>query len=181
MLPPFPSHFIHPAARLEIMSARITVRVPGSTANLGSGFDCIGAAVDRWFGVAVHRDKSSKEPVRLIRRGALAALDTTNPTDDLLYMGFQAACAASGCEPPGGLVMDASSEIPVARGLGSSAAALVAGAVAARALCDLPLDDLALTTVCAKIEGHADNVAASVYGGAVLVLNATGAASPWLV
>jgi homoserine kinase len=71
-------------------------------------------------------------------------------------------------------VLEASSDIPIARGLGSSAAAVVAGAVAARALCDLGLEDAALAALCADIEGHPDNVAPSVWGGAVLALKTAG-------
>ena len=159
------------------MSASVTVRVPGSTANLGSGFDCVGIAVDRWIRVAARRPVSAGEggPVRIERRGALAAL-AGPPEDDLLYRGFERACRAAGCEPPPGLALEATSDIPIGRGLGSSAAAVVAGAVTARALCDLDLDDAALAELCAAIEGHADNVAPSVWGGAVLVLQRAGAA-----
>jgi homoserine kinase len=159
------------------MTTNVTVRVPGSTANLGSGFDCIGLAVDRWFRATVRRDDALREPVRITRGGALAGLDIP-PHKDLLYLGFQRACEAAGRETPRGIAMEASSELPIARGLGSSAAAVVAGAVAARALYDLPLDDLALVTLCAHIEGHADNVVASVSGGAVLVLRTP--SGPWL-
>jgi homoserine kinase len=154
------------------MSASVTVRVPGSTANLGSGFDCVGIAIDRWVKVVARRE-ASDAPVRLSRHGALQGVGV--PAErDLLYLGFVRACKAAGCEPPGGLVLEASSDIPVARGLGSSAAAVVAGAVAARALCDLNLDDAALVALCADIEGHADNVAPSVLGGAILVLETAG-------
>jgi homoserine kinase len=150
------------------MSASITVRVRGSTANLGSGFDCVGIAIDRSVRL-VARQVGSTAAVRIERRGALARVNV--PADrDLLYLGFAGACRAAGCEPPGGLVFEADSDIPVARGLGSSAAAVVAGAVAARALCSLSLKDAALAAVCADVEGHADNVAPSVWGGAVLVL-----------
>lgn len=159
------------------MNTNVTVRVPGSSANLGSGFDCVGVAVDRWFRVSVRRDDALGERVRITRAGALAGLDIP-PHKDLLYLGFQRACAAAGREPPGGVVMEASSDLPIARGLGSSAAAVVAGAVAARALCDLALDDAALVTLCADVEGHADNVAASVVGGAILVLG--GPAGTWV-
>ena len=162
------------------MNATVTVRVPGSTANLGSGFDCIGVAVNRWFSVAVRRDPALLAPVRITRGGALAALDTP-PDRDLLYTGFHRACAAAGYEPPSGLVMEASSEIPVARGLGSSAAAVVAGAVAARAFCNLSLDDAALTAVCAAVEGHADNVAPTIHGGAILVIASPESPHPWVV
>jgi homoserine kinase len=155
------------------MTASVTVRVPGSTANLGSGFDCVGIAIDRWIRVVARREASEAAPIRLQRRGALHSL-TVPPDQDLLYLGFSRACRAAGREPPPGIVIEASSDIPIGRGLGSSAAAVVAGAVAARALCDLALDDAALAAVCAAIEGHADNVAASVWGGAVLVLEGAG-------
>jgi homoserine kinase len=152
------------------MSATVTVRVPGSSANLGSGFDCVGIAVDRWVVVITRRQPSGGATrIQIERRGALAAL-TGPPEEDLLYRGFERACRAAGREVPRGVVLEASSDIPIGRGLGSSAAAVVAGAVSARALCDLPLDDPALAALCAGIEGHADNVAPSVWGGAILVL-----------
>jgi len=151
------------------MKANATVRVPGSTANLGSGFDCVGIAVDRWVRVTARRQGSGR--VRLDRGGALASL-AGPPEEDLLYRGFERACRAAGRELPSGLVLEATSDIPISRGLGSSAAAVVAGAVTARVLCDLDLDDAALAALCAGIEGHADNVAPSVWGGAILVLQA---------
>jgi len=155
------------------MPATISVRVPGSTANLGSGFDCVGIAVDRSVRVTARRDPSLKEPVRIEREGALQAL-AVPPQEDLLYLGFERACRAAGQTPPPGVVLQAGSDIPVARGLGSSAAAVVAGALAARALLGLTLDDAAVISVCAEIEGHADNVAPSVRGGAALVLQSGG-------
>jgi len=154
------------------MSASVTVRVPGSTANLGSGFDCVGIAVDRSVRVVARREESDI-PVRFTRRGALEGLGVP-PDRDLLYLGFVGACRAAGREAPKGLVLEVTSDIPIARGLGSSAAAVVAGAVASRALCELSLDDAALAGLCADIEGHADNVAPSVWGGAMLVLKTAG-------
>lgn len=150
------------------MRASVTVQVPGSTANLGSGFDCVGIAIDRRVRVVARR-VTSDAPVRIERRGALERL-AVPAEQDLLYLGFVRACRAAGREPPGGLVLDVTSDIPIARGLGSSAAAVVAGAVAARALCDLGFDDAALAALCADVEGHPDNVAPSVWGGAMLVL-----------
>src|SRR2546428_322926 len=102
-------------------------------------------------------------------RGALAGL-ALPPERDLLYQGFRSACRAAGREPPPGLVLEASSDIPIARGLGSSAAAVVAGAAAAAGLLALDLSDAALAALCAELEGHPDNVAAAIYGGATLVL-----------
>jgi len=71
---------------------------------------------------------------------------------------------------PAGLALAADSDIPVARGLGSSAAATVAGAAAAAALLELKLDPAELAELCSELEGHPDNVAPAVFGGANLVL-----------
>ena len=149
------------------MRASVRVRVPGSTSNLGAGFDCIGVAVPRWLELRVRLD--GRDAVRLERRGTLAAL-AIEAEADLLYRAFVAACRRAGRGVPGGLVLVAASEIPVARGLGSSAAATVAGAAAAGALLDLDLDTAALLALASELEGHPDNVAPAVCGGASLVL-----------
>ena len=159
------------------MSANVAVAVPGSTANLGSGFDCVAIAVERWVHVTARRAPGGSA-MRFERHGVLAALSGPD-AEDLLYRGFVRACEAAGAAPPA-VVLDARSDIPIGRGLGSSAAAVVAGAATARVLCDLSLDDAALIALCAEIEGHPDNVAASVRGGAILVLGAPGG-SGWQV
>jgi homoserine kinase len=148
------------------------VRVPASTSNLGAGFDCVGVAVGRWLRLSARRTGSGAPgaaPVTLERAGTLAALD--EPAEqDWLYRGFAAACRRAGQPVPPGLVLAAESEIPVARGLGSSAAAAVAGAVAATALLGLALDAHALAALATELEGHPDNVAPAVFGGATLVV-----------
>jgi len=152
------------------MRASVTVRVPASTSNLGAGFDCVGVAVGRWLEVTARlRPDGAGDRVALERRGTLAALELP-AEQDLLYRGFAAACRAAGRDGPGGLMLTVDSEIPIARGLGSSAAATVAGAAAAVALFALPLEPEAVTALCAELEGHPDNVAAAIYGGATLVL-----------
>ncbi len=156
------------------MPASVTVRVPGSTSNLGSGFDCIGVAVERWLKVTARlASEPSAFPVAIERRGTLAAL-TTSPEHDLLWRGFVKACVAAERKPPLNLLLSAESDIPVARGLGSSAAATVAGAAAAVALLELGLGTDALAALCTELEGHPDNVAPAIYGGATLALR-----EPW--
>jgi homoserine kinase len=150
------------------MRATARVRVPGSTSNLGAGFDCVGVAVDRWVHLTARIDASSSPAFE--RRGTLSALEVS-PQHDLLYRGFAAACRRAGREVPAGIALSADSTVPVARGLGSSAAAAVAGAAAASALFDLGLDKATLMALCVALEGHADNVAPAVYGGATLVLS----------
>src|SRR2546428_241664 len=72
------------------MRASVTVRVAGSTSNLGAGFDCVGVAVGRWLQVTAQATRGGK-PVVIDRGGTLRALDTA-PEADLLYRGFAAAC-----------------------------------------------------------------------------------------
>ncbi|HVH10863.1 MAG TPA: homoserine kinase [Gemmatimonadales bacterium] len=146
----------------------MSVRVPGSTSNLGAGFDCVGVAVPRWLRLSAHLGGTGA--VRLERGGTLRALAPGADTD-LVYRGFLAACRRAGRAVPERLVLAADSEIPVARGLGSSAAAIVAGAAAAAALLELGIDAPALLAVGSELEGHPDNVAAAVLGGACLVLS----------
>ncbi|HUF28185.1 MAG TPA: homoserine kinase [Gemmatimonadaceae bacterium] len=175
------------------MSRRVHVRVPASSTNLGAGFDCIGVAVDRWLGVSVTidpADASRGVPVEkwiesarasapaactavVERAGSLEGLAVA-PADDRIVVGFRAACEDAGREPPPGLRIHADSTIPVARGLGSSAAAAVAGVVAANALLDLRLSDHDIVRVAARVEGHPDNAAAAVLGGATLAASAGG-------
>lgn len=152
------------------MRAQATVRVPGSTSNLGAGFDCMGVAVQRWLRVTARAGGAARAPT-VDRRGTLSTLDAL-PDADLVYRGFVAACRRAGQDVPAGLALAADSDIPVARGLGSSAAATVAGAAAAAALLGLDLDRDAIATLSAELEGHPDNVGPAVYGGAVLVLPA---------
>jgi homoserine kinase len=146
----------------------VTLRVSASCSNLGAGFDCVGVAVDRWL-----EAEFSLEPgrggVRIERRGTLATL-LVQPEHDRLWIAFAAACRAAERAVPSGLLVRATSEIPVGRGLGSSAAATVAGASAANTLLRLELDDARLLAVCAEVEGHADNVAAAFHGGATLTV-----------
>src|SRR5881396_216084 len=147
----------------------VQVRVPGSTSNVGAGFDCVGIAIERRLSATFRVDRALGAPVRVERRGTLQAV--TVPSDrDWLFAGFVAACRGAGCKVPGGVMIDATSEIPIGRGLGSSGAATVAGALAARALLGLELDDEMLARLCAEVEHHPDNVAPAIYGGAVLAV-----------
>jgi homoserine kinase len=148
---------------------RAVVRVPASTANLGAGFDCVGAAVDRCLTASVVVQPEPEKGTTIQRGGTLAGLDVA-AEEDWVVVGFRAACEAAGREAPDALRIRVSSNIPVARGLGSSAAAVVAGAAAAGGIVGFTLTDEQLLAACATVEGHPDNVAAAIYGGAVLVL-----------
>ncbi|HUF30404.1 MAG TPA: homoserine kinase [Gemmatimonadaceae bacterium] len=153
------------------MIDRAVVRVPATTSNLGAGFDCVGVAVGRWLTLTAAVESGASDSVRLYREGTLTALPAS-PHDDLIVSAFTAACAAGRRQVPHGLLVRASSGIPVARGLGSSAAAVVAGAAAANVLLRLGFDDQRLLELCASIEGHPDNVVPAIHGGAMLAVAA---------
>jgi homoserine kinase len=141
------------------------VRVPASTSNLGAGFDCIGVAVDRWLSATVNVGDGTS--VVMKRSGANASI-TVPAEEDLIHTGFRLACEATAAKLPRGIEYEVTSTIPVARGLGASAAALVAGAFLARGALGLDLTSEAIATLCAREEGHPDNAGPSVFGGAVL-------------
>jgi homoserine kinase len=136
-------------------ASELWVSVPASSANLGPGFDCLAVALELRDRVGVtHVDDG--EPTRAVHeRGAPpAAAD-----EDLVLRAFLAAGGA-----PAGVELRVRAAVPVARGLGSSAAAIAAGLTAARAL-GAGAEPLPLA---ARLEGHPDNVAAALLGGFVL-------------
>ncbi len=143
------------------MTAR--VRVPASSSNLGSGFDCVGVAIDRWLVASVTLGGTGIS----IRRGGTLSAVRARADQDLFTRGFRAACAAGGASPTGASI-EAASDIPVGCGLGSSAAAIVAGALLADAVLGLGLSRVQILEIGTTIEGHPDNVAPAIYGGAVL-------------
>lgn len=141
-------------------SRSAAVRVPASTSNLGSGFDTLGLAVGLWLDA---RFEPGHGPgVDLVREGTLAGLEVA-PDDDLALRAFRRAAEARGAVPDGRLTVR--SEIPVARGLGSSAAAVVAGHALAGAVLGAEPDPGAAFAAAAGVEGHGDNAAPAAFGG----------------
>ncbi|GDY32459.1 homoserine kinase [Gandjariella thermophila] len=140
----------------------VWVRVPASTANLGSGFDALGMALARHDEVEVEVTGGGLT-VEVTGEGAGRV-----PLDEkhLVVRALRAACEATGARPAG-LALRCHNTIPHSRGLGSSAAAAVAGVVAGYALAGRDPDDEALQ-LAAGFEGHADNAAASLLGGLVV-------------
>lgn len=143
---------------------RFTVKAPASSANLGPGFDAIGIALDLWNTVTID---TGGTPGEVINRGSEAKL--LEGHDNLTLHAMQTLARDHGRDLPA-FAMVACTEIPVSRGLGSSAAALVAGLVAANHLLDLGLTRDQLFKVAWRMEGHGDNVGAALYGGAVLAV-----------
>ena len=138
---------------------RVRVRIPASSANLGPGFDALGLALALYNEVTL--EESDRVAVRVSGEGA-GRLD--RGANNVVARGVVKAFTAAG-RPFRGVSIDCVNRIPLARGLGSSAAAWVGGLVGANALLGGPLDREALLTLAARAEGHPDNEAAALLGG----------------
>ncbi|WP_375481105.1 homoserine kinase [uncultured Jatrophihabitans sp.] len=151
---------------VDFVDGTVQVRVPASSANLGPGFDALGLALSLYDDVAgMVTDEGLA--IEIIGEGGSAGTALARDESHLVARTMRAAFAAMQVEPAG-LTIDCRNRIPHSRGLGSSAAAVVAGLVLARALVvdgSERLDDAALLTLAADIEGHPDNVAPSLLGG----------------
>ncbi len=157
---------------------RVSVRVPGSSANLGSGFDSLAVALDCWLQVDARRRGDGE----FVADGAPDLLGGDNLVVDAMRIAARTFdLALPGCD------VSVVSAIPVARGLGSSAAAIVAGIVAAGYLSGAPLSDAQVIDLGGALEGHADNISASVLGGITVsvktshgwLADSIGADAPW--
>ena len=140
-----------------------TVKVPATTANLGPGLDCLGMALDIWNTISVKIGESGME----IRGEGSDTLQ--NIKSNLLLEGFEAAHDSIGVPlTPVSFVCENS--VPISRGLGSSAAAIVSGLVAGNHLLGDKLDNSQILKLATKIEGHPDNVAPAILGGCQIVV-----------
>ncbi len=135
---------------------RVTIRVPATTANLGPGFDAFGCALSLYTDVTFEETDSGLE---------ITGCDEefTGP-DNLAYASF-CAVMDSMSEQVKGVKIHIDASIPVCRGLGSSAALLVAGAMGANVLHGNKLSIQGLLNITNAMEGHPDNLAPAFYGG----------------
>jgi homoserine kinase len=155
----------------------VVVDVPATTANLGPGFDCLGAALDLNNRFAMRCIEGDGERFELVIEGSEGSHLRGGP-DNLVYRAAQRVWKEAG-EPPMGLEARVQLAVPPARGLGSSATAIVAGLIGANALVGEPLSTEKLLELAIDIEGHPDNVVPSLLGG--LCLTARAASQRWRV
>lgn len=150
---------------MRIVKENARVRVPATSGNLGSGFDCLGMAHDLWDEVFV---SLTTGPTRVT---VLGEGKDTVPRDEshLIITVINDLLDKLGL-PRAGLDLICRNHIPHGRGLGSSAAAVVAGIMLVRGIIDQPevLDDKTVLELATSYEGHPDNAAPCIYGGATL-------------
>ncbi len=153
----------------ELDGRRAVVEVPASSANLGAGYDCLGLALGIVNRVALEVRSWSRGRVELSVDGEGVG-EIGESRDNRFVRGVEAAMeAVHGPIPDGvGWRVEMRNEIPLARGLGSSAAATVGGLLAGNALLGDPLDTTALLGLASAIEGHPDNAATALLGGFVV-------------
>ena len=134
---------------------KIKVRVPATSANLGSGFDCCGIALELYNAFEYEKRETGVEIVGCPQEFA--------NENNLAYVAYRAVCEKIGVNPSVKItILDTG--VPVSRGLGSSATLICSGAYAANKLFGSPLSKNEIFEICTEIEGHPDNVAPALFG-----------------
>jgi homoserine kinase len=144
----------------------VTVTVPGTTANLGPGFDCLGAALtiyNRFTFTALDQPAGT---VAITVQGQEADRVSTDASN-LAYQAFTDYFQRRGLAVPA-VALEIDLNVPLARGLGSSSTAIVGGLLGANALADHPVDQATLAAMAIALEGHPDNVVPALVGGCQL-------------
>ncbi|MCL2704139.1 MAG: homoserine kinase [Defluviitaleaceae bacterium] len=142
----------------------VKVRVPATSANLGPGLDTLGIALNLYNTITFEKRESGLQIT-----GCPPEFANEN---NLAYLAFKAVLAEHKCSPAleiNGLHIHIDANIPVSKGLGSSAALLAAGAIGADKLYNIGFDRSRLLDICCRIEGHPDNLAPIFYGGLTAV------------
>lgn len=137
---------------------RITVNVPATTANLGPGFDCLGLALDWWNTITVESARTFQVKLRGDSAGLPA--DESNMVVEHIRIFYKHIGA-----PMPTLRVSMTNRIPIGKGFGSSAAALVGGLITGNALAGTPLTAQEILELANELEGHPDNVSAAIFGG----------------
>lgn len=149
---------------------KVSVKVPATTANLGPGFDSLGLALPIYNIVTVEETIMPGTGIEI------NIIDETNeqnvlsiPTDEnnIVYKAIELLYNSIG-QTPSELKITIKTNIPIARGLGSSAAVIVGGLIAANELLGRPADEAALLSIATEIENHPDNITPAIVGGFVV-------------
>ncbi|WP_225886984.1 homoserine kinase [Nodosilinea nodulosa] len=164
------------------MPTSVSVTVPATTANIGPGFDCLGAALTLYNRFRFTLLEQRPGVVAIEVRG-LEAERVVTDASNLAYKAFASYFHERGLAVPA-VAIAIDLNVPLARGLGSSSTAIVGGLLGANALCDAPVDQAALVEMAIALEGHPDNVVPALVGGCQLaVANDDGTATlcpiPW--
>lgn len=148
----------------RIFNQKVTARIPASTTNLGPGFDVLGLALQLYSKVTLETIETDTQVV-------VSGVDADKIPSTPQHIAFQAVELVfdrSGTKRPKGFKLQIENGIPAIRGLGGSGTAILGGLLTANVLCSSPFSDTELLNFATELEGHPDNVAASLYGGIVV-------------
>lgn len=149
---------------------KISVKVPATSANLGPGFDCFGLALPIYNTITIEETVLPGSGVQI---NVITDNDSANEfslehiamdENSLIYKAVELLYNSIG-QTPSELKITIHTEIPIARGLGSSASVVVGGLLAANELLGKPADEAALLSIAAEVEGHPDNITPAIVGG----------------
>ncbi len=148
------------------MSNVFQVSVPATTANVGPGFDCLGAALTRYNKFMFSQSEKENGFLQITVDG-MGASQVSTDESNLAYVAFCEFFHALK-QPIPGIHLHIELDVPLARGMGSSSTAIVGGVLGANALAGFPLGIDALAQLATRIEGHPDNVVPALLGGCQL-------------
>ena len=152
---------------------KVSVKVPATTANLGPGFDCMGMALPVYNTITIEETVLPGTGIEINAINDDASADDLLfehiPLDEtsIIYKAVELLYNSIG-QTPSELKITVQSQIPIARGLGSSASVIVGGLIAANELLGKPADEVALLSIATEVEGHPDNVTPAIVGGLVI-------------
>ncbi len=152
---------------------KVSVKVPATSANIGPGFDCLGLALPIYNIITIEETVLPGTGIEINLMSEEDALDEMSfnniPKDEnnIVYKAVEMLYNSIGQEPSE-LKINIQAQIPITRGLGSSAAVVVGGLLAANKLLGSPADETALLSIATEVEGHPDNVAPAILGGFVI-------------
>lgn len=152
---------------------KISVKVPATTANMGPGFDCVGMALPLYNTITIEETVLPGTGVEINVMADSESIDQLSldhiPSDEnsIVYKAVELLYNSIG-QTPSELKINIHSNIPVARGLGSSSSVIVGALIAANELLGRPADEVALLSIACEIEGHPDNITPAIVGGLVI-------------
>ena len=155
----------------------IKIRVPATTANLGCGFDCFGLALKKYLFLEI---EEAKEDLMIQSRGEGAA-QFEKGENNLIWKAFMLVLKKYGKgRDVKGIRIKTLNQIPVTRGLGSSASAIIGGIIAASRLYNLKLSNEEILKAALSLEGHMDNIVPALMGGFTLAYSTENKPVKWL-
>ncbi len=146
---------------------KVSVKVPATTANLGPGFDCLGLALPLYNEVTVEETvmPGSGIEINIIDENeTYDILSIPKDKNNIVYKAIELLYNFIG-QSVNDIKITIKTNIPVTRGLGSSASVIIGGLVAANELLGRPADNAALLSIASEVEGHPDNIAPAMFGG----------------